>query len=116
MEVKFDLGLIKNPFDTEAKRRLRFFFVFTFGGQWFRKPDEGYMAYNIECGGNRYGSLSIEEALKLYDKGSEVHSFLSDMEYIMKNDMLKFVKCIPQAKKLFITRTLKKYKHLIVNK
>ena len=115
MEVKFDLGLIKNPFDTEAKRRLRFFFVFTFGGQWFRKPDEGYMAYNIKCGGNKYCTLPIEEALRLYE-GSEAHALLSDMKYIMKDDMLKFVKCIPQAKKLFITRTLKKYKHLIVNK
>ena len=103
MEVKFDLGLIKNPFDTEAKRRLRFFFVFRFGGQWFRKPDEGYMAYTIECGGNKYCSLSIEEALRLYE-GSEAHA------------LLKFVKCIPQEKKLFITRTLKKYKHLISNK
>ena len=116
MEVKFNLGLTKNPFDPEAKRRMRFFFEFRFGGQWFRKPDEGYMAYTIECGGNKACSLSIEEALKLYDKGSEVHSFLSDMEYIMKDDMLKFVKCIPQEKKLFITRTLKKYKHLISNK
>jgi hypothetical protein len=116
MEVKFDLGLIKNPFNPEAKRRMRFFFEFSFGGQWYRKPDEGYMAYTIGCGGNKGGSLSIKEALKLYDKGSEVHSFLSDMEYIMKDDMLKFVKCIPQAKKLFITRTLKKYRHLVSNK
>ena len=116
MEIKFDLGLIKNPFNTEAKKRIRLFFEFRFGGQWYRKPDEGYMAYTIECGGKESANLSIEEALKLYDKGSEAHALLSDMKYIMKNDALKFVKCIPQEKKLFITRTLKKYNHLISNK
>jgi len=114
MVITFDLGMGDKPIP-QRSRRYRLYFNFRFGGQPYREPNEGYMAYGISLCGKKmmYGTTNIKNALTVFDPKSEQWRFLKAMEAVMKNDMLKFVKSIPQSKKLYIARLVRRYKSLI---
>ena len=113
MIVSFDLGMGNKPI--RRSRRYHLYFELRFGGQPYRKPNEGYMAYCISLCGKKmtYGTVSIKDALTAFEPTDTQWRFLKSMEAVMKNDMYKFTRCVPQQKKLFIARLMRKYKGLI---
>ena len=73
------------------------------------------MAYCISLCGKKmtYGTVSIKDALTAFEPTDTQWRFLKSMEAVMKNDMLTYTRCVPQRKKLFIARLVRKYKGLI---
>ena len=116
MEIIFDLGMTQHPIANRVKRS-HLYLSFRFGGQRYRLPNEGYMAYTIDVGGRKrpFMTTSIKPAMSAFPAGSKAHELLRDMRHIMDRDMLKYVRCVPQAKKLFIAQVVRKYKGMIID-
>ncbi len=94
MEKTFDLGLSVVPV-RGFRRRLTI--TVTFGGQRFRKEDEGYFSISGQIGGGNkwieFGQCQ-EYIREICHK--KWHAFMDELLELDKKYSLKYCKCIPK--------------------
>lgn len=94
MKRVFDLGMSAVPY---LGRRRRLTIEVEFGGQWFRKPGEGYFALSGQIGGkNRYVSCGqCQSDIRRICK-KKWHKLLDELLAFDKKYWLWSCKCIPE--------------------